>query len=227
MPLIGHGSAARDALRDRQMAAPNADDQAWAEKTVFSTGEAAQVCNVSQQTIIRCFDSGRLQGFRVPGSKFRRIPREELIRFMRENGIPLGVLEGGVRRVLCIHEPPSPLERVAEALRGQPRVEVRVAAGAYDAGILTVQFRPHLILLDDGVDSVPLEMVAETARGMPAADRPRVVSVGRVEDEGDRARRLGNGADAVLSLPADPGSLVQRVVSLLEHTEGGPGDATA
>src|SRR5881396_206586 len=58
-------------------------------KTVFTTGEAAEVCKVSQQTIIRCFDSGRLTGFRVPGSKFRRIPRDELIRFMRANSIIL------------------------------------------------------------------------------------------------------------------------------------------
>ena len=58
-------------------------------KAVYTTGEAAEICNLSQQTIIRCFDSGQLQGFRVPGSKFRRIPHDDLVRFMKENGIPL------------------------------------------------------------------------------------------------------------------------------------------
>ena len=57
-------------------------------KTVFTTGEAAKICKVSQQTIIRCFDSGGLKGFRVPGSRFRRIPREHLYAFMKENNIP-------------------------------------------------------------------------------------------------------------------------------------------
>ena len=57
-------------------------------KTVFTTGEAAKICKVSQQTIIRCFDSGQLKGFRVPGSRFRRIPRDQLYSFMRDNGIP-------------------------------------------------------------------------------------------------------------------------------------------
>ena len=47
-------------------------------KTVFTTGEAAKICKVSQQNIIRCFDSGQLKGFRVPGSRFRRIPRDQL-----------------------------------------------------------------------------------------------------------------------------------------------------
>src|SRR5437879_2845530 len=57
-------------------------------KTVFTTSEAARICKVSQQTIIRCFDNGQLMGFRVPGSRFRRIPREALRTFMVENGIP-------------------------------------------------------------------------------------------------------------------------------------------
>jgi len=54
----------------------------------FTTGEAAKICNVSQQTIIRCFDSGALKGFRVPGSRFRRIPRDILYRFMKDSDIP-------------------------------------------------------------------------------------------------------------------------------------------
>ena len=74
----------------------------WLDKKVFTTGEAAQVCKVSQQTIIRCFASGRLQGFRVPGSRFRRIPREELLRFMRQNRIPLDAREGASMRILVV-----------------------------------------------------------------------------------------------------------------------------
>jgi two-component system response regulator RpaA len=73
-------------------------------KNVYSTGEAAEICKVSQQTIIRCFDSGRLAGFRVPGSKFRRIPRESLVKFMRENDIPLDQLDSGRRKVLVVDD---------------------------------------------------------------------------------------------------------------------------
>ena len=73
-------------------------------KTVFTTGEAAKICKVSQQTIIRCFDSGQLKGFRVPGSRFRRIPREQLYMFMRDNGIPTDALESGKRKVLIVDD---------------------------------------------------------------------------------------------------------------------------
>src|SRR5437764_11469415 len=73
-------------------------------KTVFTTGEAAKICKVSQQTIIRCFDSGQLKGFRVPGSRFRRIPRAELYSFMRDNGIPTDALESGKRKLLIVDD---------------------------------------------------------------------------------------------------------------------------
>ena len=76
-------------------------------KTVFTTGEAAKICKVSQQTIIRCFDSGQLKGFRVPGSRFRRIPREQLVNFMRDNGIPTDGLESGKRKVLVVDDEPE------------------------------------------------------------------------------------------------------------------------
>ena len=64
-------------------------------KSVYTTGEVAKICKISQQTVIRCFDSGRLKGFRVPGSRFRRIPRELLIEFMKQNEIPLNQLDSG------------------------------------------------------------------------------------------------------------------------------------
>ena len=73
-------------------------------KTVYTTGEAARICKVSQQTIIRCFDSGQLKGFRVPGSKFRRIPRDILYKFMKENGIPTDALESGKRKALLVDD---------------------------------------------------------------------------------------------------------------------------
>lgn len=62
------------------------------KKTVFTNGGSAKICKVSQQTIIRCFDNATLKGFRVPGSRFRRIPRDQLYVFMRDDGIPTDAL---------------------------------------------------------------------------------------------------------------------------------------
>ena len=56
---------------------------------ILTTNEAARLCGVSHQTIVRSFDSGVLKGWRIPGSKFRRIPRGSLLEFMAAHGIPL------------------------------------------------------------------------------------------------------------------------------------------
>lgn len=63
------------------------------ERTVFTTGDVARICQVAPRTVSKWFDSGRLRGYRIPGSQDRRIPRKHLIEFLRQNGMPLGELE--------------------------------------------------------------------------------------------------------------------------------------
>ena len=58
----------------------------------FTTGQAARVTHLSQQTIIRACDMGALKHFRVPGSRFRRVMRADLIKFMCAHGIPFDAL---------------------------------------------------------------------------------------------------------------------------------------
>ena len=62
-------------------------------KTIFTTGQVAKICKVAPRTVSKWFDSGRLRGYRIPGSQDRRIPREHLIRFLKEHGMPLGELD--------------------------------------------------------------------------------------------------------------------------------------
>ena len=50
---------------------------------LLTTAEAAQICRLSHQTICRCFDNGKLRGFRDERTGLPRIPRKELLRFMK------------------------------------------------------------------------------------------------------------------------------------------------
>lgn len=69
-------------------------------ENTYTTGEVAKMCRISQRTVIRCFDSGLLRGFRVPGSRFRRIPHSELERFRVEHHLPELVPPGVVQLTL-------------------------------------------------------------------------------------------------------------------------------
>ena len=62
---------------------------------VFTTGQVAKICKVAPRTVSKWFDSGALHGYRIPGSKDRRIPLNQLIRFMKQHGMPLNGLMTG------------------------------------------------------------------------------------------------------------------------------------
>lgn len=55
----------------------------------FTTVECAKICKVSPRTVAKWFDSGRLRGYRIPGTQTRRIPRYYLVQFLKEHGLPL------------------------------------------------------------------------------------------------------------------------------------------
>lgn len=196
------------------VATQNNDD--WSQKKVFTTGEAAKVCKVSQQTIIRCFDSGRLNGFRVPGSRFRRIPREELIRFMRENDIPLETIGSDRKRVLIVDDEPEIVNLITDLLEGDGRFEVRSAGTGYDAGLETERFRPHLIVLDYMLPDINGNIVCQRVRENDELGDTRVLCVSGVVEQDEVARLRDAGADDFLKKPFDLRELVAHIENLLQ-----------
>lgn len=188
----------------------------WTDKKVFTTGEAASVCRVSQQTIIRCFDNGRLQGFRVPGSKFRRIPRDELLRFMRENNIPTDALEGTRRRVLIVDDDPSIVDLLLEMLRRDTRFEVETATTGYDAGLMTERFRPHLIVLDYMLPDLNGDVVCERIRSNPNLKETKILFVSGVVERDRIEHLLRTGGNGFLKKPFTVATLLDEIARLLE-----------
>ena len=188
----------------------------WAEKQVFTTGEAAEICKVSQQTIIRCFDSGRLQGFRVPGSRFRRIPRAELLRFMRNNDIPTDALESKTKRLLVVDDDAQIIELFQDLFGRDERFELKTASTGYDAGLLTQQFRPHLILLDYMLPDVNGNLVCQRIKTNPDLRDVKVLIVSGVASQEEIDRLTEHGADGFMKKPLNIDNLMSRVEELLQ-----------
>jgi excisionase family DNA binding protein len=59
---------------------------------VYTTGQVARICHVAPRTVSAWFDSGRLLGYRLPGSRDRRIPEGRLREFMSGHGMPMDEL---------------------------------------------------------------------------------------------------------------------------------------
>src|SRR5688500_7206517 len=187
-------------------------------KTVFTTGEAADICKVSQQTIIRCFDNGRLKGFRVPGSRFRRIPREALVQFMRENDIPIDQLDSGKKKILVVDDDPEIVELFVDVLERDGRFEVRTASSGYDAGIMTQEFMPELIILDYMLPDINGNVVCQTIRQNPNFEHMKIIIVSGVVNQDEINDLLKAGADEFVKKPFNIEKLIERVCELLGMT---------
>ncbi len=189
-------------------------------KKVFTTGEAAAICGLSQQTIIRCFDAGRLTGFKVPGSKFRRIPREELARFMKANGLPCDALMDPTRRVLAVDDDRAILAIYRHGFaREGSRYELETAENGYDAGMLTERLRPDLLILDYQLPDINGVAVCRRVRSDRHLDAVRILCVSGIADAAAVAALREAGADDFLPKPFEIATLMAKVEQLL----GSPG----
>jgi excisionase family DNA binding protein len=185
-------------------------------KTVFTTGEAAKICKVSQQTIIRCFDSGQLKGFRVPGSRFRRIPREQLYAFMRDNGIPTDALESGKRKVLIVDDDQELVELINDVLEKDGRFEVRTVNNGFDAGMMVKEYHPDLIVLDVMLPDINGKEVCQRVRTDKTMDDVRIICISGMVEEDKIEDLKASGANDFLHKPFEVETLIERMCGLLD-----------
>ncbi|MFP6658273.1 MAG: response regulator [Pirellulales bacterium] len=185
-------------------------------KTVFTTGEAAKICKVSQQTIIRCFDSGQLKGFRVPGSRFRRIPRDVLYKFMKENGIPTDALESGKRKISVVDDDVELVELITDVLERDGRFDVKSVNNGFDAGMMVKDYQPDLIVLDVMLPDINGKEVCQRVRSDSSMDSVKIICIsGMVEEDKVDELRLA-GANDFMRKPFEVEVLVDRVCQLLD-----------
>jgi excisionase family DNA binding protein len=185
-------------------------------KTVFTTGEAAKICKVSQQTIIRCFDSGQLKGFRVPGSRFRRIPRDQLYQFMRDNGIPTDALDSGRRKILIVDDDQELVELMTDVLERDGRFEIRSVNNGFDAGMMVKEYSPDLIVLDVMLPDINGKEVCQRVRSEKSMDDVKIICIsGMVEEERIDDLKAA-GANDFMHKPFEVEQLLDRVCRHLD-----------
>lgn len=180
---------------------------------VLTTGQVARICQVAPRTVSKWFDSGHLKGYRVPGSKDRRIPVQGLIQFMRSHGMPMEGLETGATRILIIDPERRLSPSLIAALQNQNFYEVQAVESAFAAGVAAAKFEPHVIIVNP---STPELRLADLGAVRQVGGRPREVKLVAIASDDrsvDELRR--QGYDSCLVRPFNIDRLLEIVDSVL------------
>lgn len=184
------------------------------DKDVLTTGEVAKICNVAPRTVSKWFDSGQIKGYRIPGSKDRRIPVSSLIQFMKDHGIPMDGVHSGKPRVLVVDDDREIVDTLQRVLIEQAGYEVRVSVNGFEAGFECERFRPHVILLDIHIGDSDATAVAKFVRSQDDLAITRIVAMSGKLTDGQSMSLRSQGFDGFLKKPFQ----VRQVIQEIERT---------
>lgn len=181
-------------------------------KDVLTTGEVAKICNVAPRTVSKWFDSGALIGYRIPGSKDRRIPLNQLIKFMKVHGMPLNGLMTGATRVLIVDDEADVVEVLEKILENEAKYEVEVARSGFSAGLTAEKFRPHVILLDMHLKDINGMELAKHVKGNPELQLTKVIAIsGKMQEAELKGLTAGGNFDGFLKKPFHVRQVIEAV----------------
>lgn len=183
------------------------------EKDVLTTGEVAKICNVASRTVSKWFDSGQLKGYRIPGSKDRRIPVSGLMKFMKNHGIPMDGLMTGNTRVLIVDSDDEVVGTLQKILSEETSYDVRTAAGVFTAGIECERYRPHVMLLDIHLAEDEARRICSELRRHDDLQMMKVVAMTSKLTDGQMAQLKHQGFDSAIRKPFS----VRQVIEAIEH----------
>jgi excisionase family DNA binding protein len=181
---------------------------------VFTTGQVAKICKVAPRTVSKWFDSGRLKGYRIPGSQDRRIPREYLIRFLKEHGMPLGDLEDeAMAKVLIVAQDQVLIENLKRELPQERSFKVSVAASGFEAGIQAESFHPDCMIVDFSVGKLEALQICQNLR--KNADFTEIILIALLPDDGNTMSFDRSSINETFKKPFDARLLAERLRTLI------------
>ena len=182
------------------------------EKDVLTTGEVAKICNVAARTVSKWFDAGQIEGYRIPGSKDRRIPVDSLVKFMEDHGIPFDGLMSGNTRVLVVDNDSEVLNALERVFTDQTEYVIQISNNPFTAGIACERFRPHVMLFDCAVCANDYSIFTNDLKNNTELQAMKIIAMSGNLTEAQITQLTCSGFDGVLCKPFT----VRQVIDTIE-----------
>ncbi|MDH4238945.1 MAG: helix-turn-helix domain-containing protein [Phycisphaerae bacterium] len=180
-------------------------------KNVLTTGDVAKICNVAPRTVSKWFDTGQLKGYRIPGSKDRRIPVSELIRFMKANNMPAPTLPVGKIRVLIVNSNGRAASAMAETLRTRADYAVKTAGSNFETGTIAQKFAPHVLLVSLLAEGIDANSICKSIRTDEDLQTIKIIAIANKLRDSESAALLQKGFDGYVSNSDDTDEIIKKI----------------
>jgi excisionase family DNA binding protein len=182
-------------------------------KPSYTIEEAALYCQTSIWTVHRRIREGTLKSFRAGGGRTVRIPREELIRFLQENKIPLPaeLAETSSKRILIVDDDEKIVRSLVRYVRARGGMEVESASSGFRAGVLIKSFKPQVVVLDIMLGDINGREVIRTIRSDEEHKGIKVIAISGFIKQEEVQSLLDSGFDDYLGKPFKLAELMQKI----------------
>ena len=157
------------------------------------------------------FDNGQLKGYRIPGSKDRRIPVNELLRFLKVHNMPTSGLSVGKIRVLIADSNYTAANALAEALKNKADYDVQVVRSNFETGTVVEKFAPHVLLISLLADGIDAADVCKGIRSNENSQTIKIVALINNLSDSEAAALMQKGFDGYVSYSDDVIDVIKRV----------------
>ena len=180
-------------------------------KNVLTTGDVAKICNVAPRTVSKWFDNGRLKGYRIPGSRDRRIPVNELIRFMKQNNMPITAFPIGKIRVLIVDGYTNAVSALVEDLRNKTDYDVQTVTSSFETGVVAQKFAPHVMLINLLAEGIDAADICKNIRSDGDLQTIKIIAIANQLSDSESTALLQRGFDGYVSAPTDATEVIRKI----------------
>ena len=180
-------------------------------KDVLTTGDVAKICHVAPRTVSKWFDNGQLKGYRIPGSKDRRIPVSELIRFMKMHNMPTSALPVGKIRVLIADSNEKTASALADVLRSEADYDVKTVRSNFSTGAIVHKFAPHVLLVSLLSEDIDAMSICESIHTNEDLGTIKIIALVNHLSESESEALMKKGFDGYVPYSADASEVNRRI----------------
>jgi CheY-like chemotaxis protein len=155
------------------------------KKKFFTTGEVAELLQISKSTVSRKFDRGIFLGRKNSITNERSITRESLEDFMRRYGMSLDIPEETTKNLLLLTEDTALHKAVQNAVADNEHIEMKRAQFGSDTIYWCSKLAPDLLILDEEISDMPCSELAKALRRMPELSNLKILCYSRERSQRD------------------------------------------